>query len=189
MLFTYIVSSIYILCLGAYWIICFASKKELVRQEGLPPGNIISLVCFATLLLLIIASIIYFCYLRYKLKLNRKEIISKTMGQTNKGFLVFICFDIVLGAIIYSFTVYESIRHLQDFIKLHCLFVIMIMYVSSFNGLKWFGLTRAWEIFFCVLFVVMTIAMYFLDYYFHEPTPPNPPPPPPDFVDSHPPEF
>lgn len=168
MLLSYVVSCIYILILGAYWIYSFAAHSHLFHEKGLSPGIIISLVSLCTLIALIMASIVYFCYLRYKLKLNHKQIVSKTMIHTGKGWWGLLAFDIALGVVIYYFTLDENIQHKQDFIKLHCLFIIMILFVGSFNGLRWFNLKRIWEIIIFTLFLLATGAMYFIDFYFHE---------------------
>jgi glucan phosphoethanolaminetransferase (alkaline phosphatase superfamily) len=80
-----------------------------------------------------------------------------------------------LGVVIYFFTVKESIENHKDFIKIHCLFIIMIIFVSSLNGLRWFNLKRAWEIILFGVFLFATGAMYFLDFY--KPNNNNKPPP------------
>ena len=165
MLLSYIVSCIYILVLGGYWIYTFARKEnDCGTGVQIFPGIVISLVCFCLLLLLIIVSIIYFCYLRYKLRLNLKQIVSKTMSQTNKVFMISICIEVALGVLIYFFTVQESLERHVDFIKLHFLFVIMILFVGSFNGLRWFQLKRVWEVVLFGVFLLVTGAMYFLDF-------------------------
>lgn len=164
MLLSYVVSCIYILILGGYWIYTFARTRK-DCQHQIFPGIVISLVCFCVLLLLIFVSIVYFCYLRYKVKLNIKEIVSKTMSQNNKVFIGLICTDILLGFVIYYFTVKESIENQRDFIKIHCLFIIMIMFVGSLNGLRWFNLKKAWEVILFCIFLFGTGAMYFLDFY------------------------
>ena len=68
---------------------------------------------------------------------------------------------------IYYFTIVENMDDKQDFIKLHLLFIIMILFVASWNGLRWFRLKRAWEIVLFVVFLGATAAMYFVDFYFH----------------------
>lgn len=120
-----------------------------------------------TLITLIIASILYFCYLRYKLKFNHKQIVSKTMRHCGRGWWGLLALDLALGIVIYYFTFDENMDYKQDFIKLHCLFIIMILFVGSFNGLKWFRLKRVWEVLLFTLFLVATGAMYFIDFYFH----------------------
>ena len=106
MLLSYVVSCLYILTLGVYWTINFA-KLNKVSERGFIPGILISLICLCALLLLITVSIVYFCYLRYKVRLNLKQIVSKTMNHTNKVFIMLMCIDIALGIVVYVFTVLE----------------------------------------------------------------------------------
>ena len=120
------------------------------------------------MLLMVVVSLGYFAYLHWVNKLNKKQIMSKVMSHHKSWFLGVIVVDSVVGIGLYTITIVEEIIDQMDCIKIHGLFITLIIFVAAFRGLCWFGISRTSEILIYVVFVLVTFSMVFLDCYFDE---------------------